>query len=295
VENQQGKDEAEKPYARPDLPPLSAYKPVPPFPEALKDTRRPESDKEIFETFKKYEVNIPLVKLIKSIPRYAKFLKELCTIKRNKKLKGKKKIKVSEHVSAVFQRRMLKKCGDLGMFSIPCVIGDTKFEQCMLDLGASINVLPYSLYKSLELGPLHETSVVIQLADRSNAYPKGVVKDVLVMVDKLIFPADFFVLDMEHDKHAAPILLGRSFLKTAKTKIDVYSGSLSMKFDGERVEYNIYDAMKYLSDDHSLCSIDMIDPLVQDVFDVNCLDDVQSVLGNTIVGSTLDYELPTNL
>ena len=64
-------------------------------------------------------------------------------------------------MSAVFQRRMPKKCGDPGMFSIPCVIGDTKFDKAMLDLGASINGLPYSLYESLELGPLHETGVVI--------------------------------------------------------------------------------------------------------------------------------------
>ena len=68
---------------------------------------------------------------------------------------------MSERVSAVFQRRMPEKCADPGMISIPCTIDDTKFERAMLDLGASINVIPYSLYQSLGLGPLHETGIVV--------------------------------------------------------------------------------------------------------------------------------------
>ena len=181
------------------------------------------------------------------------------------------------------------------MFSIPCIIGETKIDKAMLDLGASINVLPYSLYELLELGPLQETGIVIQLADRSNVYPKGIVEDVLVMVDKLIFSADFYVLDMEHDKHAAPILLGRPFLKTANTKIDVCSGSLTMEFDGERVEYNIYNAMKYPPEDHSLCAIDVIEPIVQDVFDVNNSDALRSVMENSLMGNIPDCGLNTDL
>jgi hypothetical protein len=83
------------------------------------------------------------------------------------------------------------------------------------------------LYASLKLGPLHKTSVVIQLADRSIAYPKGVVEDVLVQINNdLVFPADFYVLDMKNSDQTAPILLGKSFLKTSKTKIDVHSGTL---------------------------------------------------------------------
>ncbi|XP_074299019.1 uncharacterized protein LOC141630026 [Silene latifolia] len=107
------------------------------------------------------------------------------------------KVKVSEHVSAIFQRKLPPKCSDPGMFTIPCTIGNTKIQKVVLDLGASINVIPYSLYESMKLGPLHATSFVIQLADRSNVYLKGIVEDVLVLVDNLIFPADFYVLDME--------------------------------------------------------------------------------------------------
>ena len=105
-------------YVRPNFPPLSNAKPAPPFPDALKDSHNSVNDKELFDTFSKCEVNIPLLKLVKSIPRYAKFLKELCTIKRNHKLKGKHKVQVSERVSAVFQQKVPKKCSDPGMFRL---------------------------------------------------------------------------------------------------------------------------------------------------------------------------------
>ena len=89
-------------------------------------------------------------------------------------------MQVGENVSAVIQRKLPAKCKDPGMFTIPCTIGNTQLEKAMLDLGAYINVMPYSIYISLKLRPLDKTSVVIQLADRSIAYPKGVVEDVLV-------------------------------------------------------------------------------------------------------------------
>nr|XP_023898140.1 uncharacterized protein LOC112010011 [Quercus suber] len=108
----------------------------------------------------------------------------------NEKLKGCEKVRVGENVSAVIQRKLFAKCKDPAMFTIPCTIGNTQLEKA--------NVMPYSIYVSLKLGPLNKTSVVIQLADRSIAYPKGVVKDVLVQVNDLVFPADFYVLDIEN-------------------------------------------------------------------------------------------------
>ncbi|KAM1119490.1 hypothetical protein FF2_043133 [Malus domestica] len=110
----------------------------------------------------------------------------------------------------MLQRKLPPKCKDPGSFTIPCVIGNTRFEHAMLDLGASINVMPYSVYASMNLGELKNDGVIIQLADRSNAYPKGVLEDVLVQVDHLIFPADFYVLDMEDSGHSSPspLLLG---------------------------------------------------------------------------------------
>ena len=86
------------------------------------------------------------------MPRYAKFLKELCTNKR--KLQGNKKVSVGEYVSAAFQNKLPHKCKDPGIFSIPCKIGNSRFDRCMLDLGASISVMPRSVYDSFNLGPL---------------------------------------------------------------------------------------------------------------------------------------------
>ena len=101
------------------------------------------------------------------MPRYAKFLIELCTNKR--KLRDDEKVSVGENVSAFLQRMLPPKCKDPGMFTIPCRIGNTRFERAMLDLGASINVMPRSVYASLNLGSLKNTGVIIQLADRTNA------------------------------------------------------------------------------------------------------------------------------
>ncbi|KAM1277780.1 hypothetical protein ACFX13_030847 [Malus domestica] len=183
-------------------------------------------------------------------------------------------VKVGENVSAILQRKLPPKCKDQGSFTIPCVIGNTRFESAMLDLGASINVMPYSIYASMNLGELKNDSVIIQLADRSNAYPKGVLEDVLVQVNHLIFPADFYVLEMDESDHtpSLPILLGRPFMKTARTKIDVFNGTLTMEFDGEVINFNLSDSMKFPSENHSCFSIDIIDSLAQDHFD-NLKDD----------------------
>ncbi|CAN6707346.1 unnamed protein product [Malus baccata var. baccata] len=238
-----------------------------PFPSRFTQTKKEEAEKDILETFRKVQVNIPLLDAIKQIPRYAKFLKELCTTR--KRMSTKEVVKVGENVSAILQRKLPPKCKDPGSFTIPCVIGNTRFESAMLDLGASINVMPYSIYASMNLGALKNDGVIIQLADRSNAYPKGVLEDVLVQVNNLVFPADFYVLEMDESDHAPslPILLGRPFMKTARTKIDVYSGTLSMEFDGDVVNFNLSDSIKYPSDDHSCFSIDIIDSLAQGYLD----------------------------
>ena len=102
------------------------------------------------------------------------------------------------------------------------------------------------------------------MADRSNAYPEGVVEDVLVKVNELIFLTDFYILHMEDSasSNPSPILLGRPFLKTAKTKIDVHDGTLSMEFDNEVVKFNIFDAMKHPIDDQSIFSVDTVETFI---------------------------------
>ncbi|RDX86315.1 hypothetical protein CR513_32364, partial [Mucuna pruriens] len=115
-----------------------------------------------------------------------------------------------------------KKCKDLGIFSVPCTIGKCTFAEAMLDLGASINVMPTSIYKALNFGDLEPTGMTIQLANKSIVQPLGILEDVLVQVNELIFPANFYVLDME-DKTSgkeSTLIMGRPFLMTARTKIN---------------------------------------------------------------------------
>ncbi|XP_073153094.1 uncharacterized protein [Henckelia pumila] len=182
-------------------------------PRALKDSRKNEGIKELYETFRRCEVNIPLLDAIKQ-------------------------------VSAVIQRKVPTKCKDPGMFSIPCQIGGVQLDTTMLDLGASINVMPYSVYASLNLGPFNETDIVIQMGDRSTIFPRGLLEDVLVEVGDLVFPADFYVLDMKSNELNSPILLGRPFFKTSKSIIDVDNGNLTMEFDGKIAKFDIFDTLK---------------------------------------------------
>ncbi|CAN6586188.1 unnamed protein product [Malus baccata var. baccata] len=265
-----------------------------PFPSRFVQTRKEEAEKDILETLRKVQVNIPLLDAIKQVPRYTKFLKELCATR--KRISTKEVVKVGENVSAILQRKLPLKCKDPGSFTIPCVIGNTRFKSAMLDLGASINIMPYSIYVSMNLGELKHDGVIIQLVDRSNAYPKGVLEDVLVQVDHLVFPADFYVLEMDESDHAPslPILLGRPFMKTARTKIDVYSGTLSMEFDGEVVNFNLFDSIKYPCEDHSCFSIDIIDSLAQGYLEDLNDDTLEKVITRSMETTTkgADFKLP---
>ncbi|XP_012482963.1 uncharacterized protein LOC105797554 [Gossypium raimondii] len=198
-----------------------------------------------------------------------------------RKLIGNEKTSLGENVSAIFQKKLPTKCKDPGMFLIPCKIGDLKLDRAMLDLGASINVMPRSIYDKVQLGSLKGTGLIIQLADRSNAYPDGVLEYVLVQVNELVFPADFYVLDMGPNDNLidVPLLLGRPFLKTARTKIDVHKGNLTMEFDGEIIKF---DAMRYPTDINSVFALDVIDNFVQDVYELGGDDELKSVLVKSI-------------
>ncbi|XP_052619890.1 uncharacterized protein LOC128126161 [Lactuca sativa] len=219
----------------------------PPFPSRLAYSKKQEEEKAFLETFRKVQLNISLLDAIKQIPRYAKFLKDFCTNKR--KFKTNEKIQVNVNVSAVIQKKLPPKCKDPGMFAIPCTIGDLHVKSAMLDLGASINVMPYSVFQSLNVGPLEETGVIIQLADKSSVFPRGMLEDVLVQVNQLVFPADFYVIDLEEKtpSKSSMILLGRPFMNTAHTIIDVHNGKITMDFDGETIHFNIFEAMRYPS------------------------------------------------
>ena len=109
----------------------------------------------------------------------------------------KKKAYLATQVSVIIQNDLQPKYKDLCTPIVSCFIGDKKITNAPLDLGSSVNLLPYSLYQQLGLGELKLTRITLQLADRSLKFPQGIVEDVLVQIDSFIFPVEFDILDME--------------------------------------------------------------------------------------------------
>nr|XP_009800876.1 PREDICTED: uncharacterized protein LOC104246699 [Nicotiana sylvestris] len=128
-------------------------------------------------------------------------------------------------------------------FTIHVRIGNIDVGHALCDLGASINLMPLSLFKQLGLGAPRPTTVTLQLADRSIAYPEGVIEDVLLQIGKFIFPADFIILDYEADE-LVPIILGRPFLATGDAIIKVREGKMILRVDDEEAVFNVYKTIQ---------------------------------------------------
>ena len=187
--------------------------------------------------------------MIKQVPTYAKFLKDLCIVKKG--LGIEKKAFLTEQVSAIIQSKTPMKYKDPGSPTISVNTGGTCIDKALLDLGASVNLLPYSVYKQLGLGELKPTNITLSLADRSVKIPKGIVEDVLVKVDKFYYPVDFVVLDTEPiacGPNHVPIILGRPFLATSNAIINCRNGVMQLTFGNMNLEPNIF----HLSNKHKL-------------------------------------------
>ncbi|RDX66312.1 hypothetical protein CR513_54926, partial [Mucuna pruriens] len=144
--------------------------------------------------------------------------------------------------------------------------------------------MPTSIYKSFNFGDLEPTRMIIQLANRSIVQPLGVLEDVLVQVDELIFAADFYVFDMEYKTSGkgSTLILGRPFLMTTRTKIDMHVETFSMEFGDTLVQFNIFKPIKHPIEDHSLFGIDLIDELVKECLELDSSDeDVSNFAGDT--------------
>ena len=197
----------------------------PPFPQALKGKKKASNKTEILEVLRKVKVNIPLLDMMKQVPSYAKFLKDLCTVKRG--LGIDKTTFIIEQVSAIIQSKTPVKYKDPGSPTISVSIGGSCIDKALLNLGASVNLLPYSIYKQLGLGELKPTNITLSLADRSVKIPKGIVEDVLVKEDKFYYPVDFVVFDtepVEDGTNHVPIILRRPFLATSNAIINYQNG-----------------------------------------------------------------------
>ncbi|GJU37035.1 DNA-directed DNA polymerase [Tanacetum coccineum] len=138
------------------------------------------------------------------------------------------KITLNERCSNVLLNKIPLKGKDPRSFTIPCTIGKFGIDKALADLGACISLMPYSMYSILDLEELKPTRMCIELANKSTQYPRGIAKNVIVKVDKFIFPFDFVVLDMKED-HKIPIILGRSFLATIHKMIDLFNKKISFE------------------------------------------------------------------
>ena len=236
----------------------------PPFPQVLRKKKNSVNQTEMLEVLRQVKVNIPLLDMIKQVPTYAKFLKDLCTVKRG--LNVNKKAFLTEQVSAIIECKTPVKYKDPGCPTISVNIGGISVEKALLDLGASVNLLPYSMYKQLGLGELKPTSITLSLADRSIKIPKGTIEDVLIQVDRFYYPVDFVVLDTEPvavGTNRVPIILGRPFLATSNAIINCRNGVMQLTFGNMTLELNIFHSSKrhmYSEEDdcEEVCVIDAI-------------------------------------
>ena len=238
------------------------YSVPPPFPQALQKRKKSVNQTEILEVLRQVKVNIPLLDMIKQVPTYAKFLKDLCTVKRG--LNVNKKAFLTEQVSAIIECKTPVKYKDPVCPTIFVNIGGTCVEKALLDLGASVNLLPFTMYKQLGLGKLKPTTITLSLADRSIKIPKGTVEDVLIQVDKFYYPVDFVVLDTDPVAVGANhvlIILGRPFLATSNAIINCRNGVMQLTFGNMTLELNIF----HLSKNHMHQQEDVVDDYAEDL------------------------------
>ncbi|XP_022894126.1 uncharacterized protein LOC111408619 [Olea europaea var. sylvestris] len=156
------------------------------------------------EHAKKLHINVSLIDAIRKIPNYAKFLKDVITKK--KKLSKFETVALTEESSARLLKKLPPKLKDRGSFTLPISIGEVGFFNALCDTGASVNLMPLSIYKKLGLGEAKKTMMLLQLADRNIKFPRDKVEDVLIKSGKLVFSADFIILDRKEDKNISIIL-----------------------------------------------------------------------------------------
>ena len=174
---------------------------------------------------------------LENMPSYVKFMKKILASK--KKLEEHGTITLIEECSAILQKKLPPKLQDPGSFAIPFSIRNRVSGKALCDLGASINLMPISMFKRLKLGEPKPTNISLQLADRSYQHPRGILENVLVKVGKFVLQADFIILDMEEDD-SVPIILGRPFLATGKAQINVQEGELKLRVQGDEITFHVF-------------------------------------------------------
>nr|GEW98681.1 reverse transcriptase domain-containing protein [Tanacetum cinerariifolium] len=211
-----------------------------------------------FQIFQDLHFDISFVDALLLMPKFASTIKSLLTNK--DKLFELAKIPLNENCSAMLLKKHPEKLRDPGKFLIPCDFPGIDVCHALAYLGASINIMPLSIWKKISLPELTPTRMTLELADRSITRPKGVAKDIFVKVGKFHFPADFVVVDFEADPRV-PLILGRSFLRTGRALIDIYGEEITLQVNDEAVTFNLNQTTRYSSTyvDLSVNRIDIID------------------------------------
>ncbi|KAI3739098.1 hypothetical protein L2E82_29490 [Cichorium intybus] len=231
-----------------------------------KEEQGPQAE-DMWELFSQIKVNIPLVKLIKEVPAYAKFLKDMCIHKKHILSHLPKMISLPENVSSILMDALPPKMKDPGVPLISVDLGNVHIKRALLDLGASVNILPGQLFDKHEFGTMRSTDVILQLANKSTKVPRGMLVDVIIKVGEFYYPADFLVLDTRQATNGEQptIILGRPFLATANTNISCHIGEMGISFGHLQAKINIFNAdLKGSSMEKEECyQVDIIDELVQ--------------------------------
>nr|GFB10861.1 reverse transcriptase domain-containing protein [Tanacetum cinerariifolium] len=236
--------QSETPVSEPIDAPISApmpnLKPSIPYPLRRDDEIRLEQANEqiekFYEIFKDMSFEISFSDALILMSKFASTLKAL--IGNKEKLSEMARTPMNEHCSAVILNKLPKKLRDPGKFLIPCEFLGMDEYLALADLGASINLMPLSVWKELLLPELTPTCMTLELADRSVSKPIGIAKDVKVKVRMFHFPTDFVVVDLEPDPRV-PLILRRCFLKTGRALIDVHKGESTLRIGNEAITYNL--------------------------------------------------------
>ncbi|GKA13322.1 reverse transcriptase domain-containing protein [Tanacetum coccineum] len=243
--------------------PKSLPKPTIPYPSRRDDQKsRDKASNQMEKIFQDLRFDISFADALLLMPRFSLTIKSLLMNK--EKLLELAKIPLNENCSAMLLKKLPEKLGDPGKFLIPCNFPGMDVCHALADLGASINLMPLSIWKKLSLPELTPTRMTLELADRSITYPKGLAEDVFVKVGKFHFPTDFVVVDFEADPRV-PLILGRSFLRTGRALIDVYGEEITLRVDNEAVTFNLDQTTRYSStNDKSVNRIDIIDAVCEE-------------------------------
>ncbi|PNX55474.1 hypothetical protein L195_g049103 [Trifolium pratense] len=262
VENESSVKKGKQPLVKdPKFQVPSAYAKVP-YPRRKKVKNQDLEFRKFMKMLNKLEMTIPFVEALEKMPEYAKFMKELLTKKR-KPLED-ETVNLTEECSVILQRKLPQKKDDPGSFTIPCSIGNLHIGKALCDLGSSVNLMPLSMMKRIPGAVAKPTKMQLSLADRSLTYPYGILHDVLVRCAEFVFPADFVILDMEENVEV-PLLLGRLFLATGRTLIDVEMGELMLRLDDEQVCFKVFEAMKSYGKTPECYKVEVLEEVVVDM------------------------------